>query len=177
MLDFRPDDPEGHNNLGFALLQKGRLDEAITHFQKLAQLRPDDADAHNSLGYALIQKGRVEEAIAQFQKALEIKPADPTLQNNLAWLLATSPQASLRNGARAVELARQANGLTGGENPVILQALAAALAETGRFSEAVEAAQHALRLAEAETNTPLAGKLQLELTLYQSGSPFHSPAQ
>ena len=177
VLDFRPDDPEGHNNLGFALLQKGRLDEAITHFQKLAQLRPDDADAHNSLGYALIQKGRVEEAIAQFQKALEIKPADPTLQNNLAWLLATSPQASLRNGARAVELARQANGLTGGENPVILQALAAALAETGRFSEAVEAAQHALRLAEAETNTPLAGKLQLELTLYQSGSPFHSPAQ
>ena len=177
VIQVRPDDADAHNSLGFALLQKGRLDEAITHFQKLAQLRPDDADAHNSLGYALMRRGRVDEAIAQFQKALEIKPADPTLQNNLAWLLATSPQASLRNGARAVELARQANGLTGGENPVILQALAAALAETGRFSEAVETAQHALRLAGAQSNTALAGMLQSELKLYQSGSPFHSPAQ
>jgi Flp pilus assembly protein TadD len=76
-----------------------------------------------------------------------------------------------------VELARQANLETGGEDPVILHTLAAACAEAGRFSEAVETARHALRLAEAQTNTMLARALQSELKLYQAGSPFHSPWQ
>ena len=77
----------------------------------------------------------------------------------------------------AVELAEQADALTGGENPVILHTLAAALAEAGRFSEAVETAQRALRLAEAQSNSMLAGALQSEMNLYQAGSPFHSPAK
>jgi len=76
-----------------------------------------------------------------------------------------------------VELARQANALTGGENPVVLHTLAAALAEAGRFPEAVETAQRALRVAGAQSNTTLAGALQSEMKLYQAGSPFHSPAQ
>ena len=87
------------------------------------------------------------------------------------------PEASLRDGNKAVELARQANGLTGGENPIILHTLAAAYAEAGRFSEAVETAQHAMRLAEAQSNAVLAGQLQSELILYQAGSPLHIPAQ
>jgi len=119
----------------------------------------------------------VGEAIAHFQKALQLEPAQPTVQNNLAWLLATCPEASLRNGNKAVELARQANALTGGENPTILRILAAAFAETGRYSEAVESAQRALPLAGAQSNTTLAGQLQVELKLYQAGKPFHSPAQ
>jgi tetratricopeptide (TPR) repeat protein len=119
----------------------------------------------------------VEEAIAQYQKALEIKPADPVLQNNLAWVLATGSEASLRNGGKALELARSANLLTGGENPIILHTLAAAYAEVGRFPEAVETAQHALRLAEAQSNSGLAGALQSELKLYQADRPWHGPEQ
>jgi hypothetical protein len=76
-----------------------------------------------------------------------------------------------------VELARQANGLTGGNNLRVLHTLAAALAEAGRFSEAVETAQRALQLAGAQSNTSLAGQLQLELKLYQAGSPYHLPPQ
>jgi Flp pilus assembly protein TadD len=83
----------------------------------------------------------------------------------------------LRNGAKAVELARRANSLTGGENPVIFRTLAAAFAEAGRFSEAVETAQRALQLAGAQSNTKLAGALQSEIELYQAGIPFHSPEQ
>ena len=74
-----------------------------------------------------------------------------------------------------MELARQANLLTGGENPVILRTLAAACAEAGRYSEAVETAQHALRLAGAQSNAALAAALESELKLYQAGSPFHGP--
>jgi Flp pilus assembly protein TadD len=177
VLEIKPDDVEAHFNLGNALVQKGRVDEAIPHFQKALEIKPDDAEARQNLSNALVQAGRVGEAIAQYQKGLEIKPADPAFQNNLAWLLATCPEPSLRNGGKAVELAQKANLLTGGENPIFLHTLAAACAEAGRFPEAVETAQHALRLAEAQSNASLAEALQLELMLYQAGSPLHSPQQ
>jgi tetratricopeptide (TPR) repeat protein len=176
-LEINPDYADARVSLGNFLLQKGRVDEAITQYQKELQSKPGNAKAENNLGNALLQKGSVGGAIAHFQKALELEPAQPTVQNNLAWLLATCPEASLRNGARAVELARQANAMTGGENPTILRTLAAALAEAGRFSEAVESAQRALPLAEGQSNTSLAGQLQVEMKLYQAGSPFHSPEQ
>jgi len=176
-LQIRPDHAQAHNNLGRALLQKGQVDEAISHYEKALQIKPDFAEAHFNFANALLQKGKAGEAATHFQTALQIEPANPRIQNNLAWLLATCPQASLRNGDKAVELARQANDLTGGENPIILHTLAAAYAEAGRFSEAVETAQRALHLAGAQSNTTLAGQLQYEMKLYQAGSPFHSAEQ
>ena len=110
---------------------------------------------------------------AHFQKALQIAPANPTIQTSVAWLLATAPEASLRNGNQAVELARQANTMTGGENPLILHTLAAALAEAGQFPEALTTAQHALHQAEAQSNKSLAGQLQAELKRYEGGHPLH----
>jgi tetratricopeptide (TPR) repeat protein len=176
-LQKNPDYVDAHVNLGNVLLQKGNVDEAISHFQKALLINPNNAKAQNNLGNAFLQKGIVGEAIAHFQKSLQIEPTDPSVQNNLAWLLATCSEASLRNGGKAVELAQQANTLTGGANPIILHTLAAAFAEAGRFPEAVETAQRALRLAEAQSNTRLAGALQSEMKLYQAGSPFHSPQQ
>jgi len=174
-LEIKPAYVDAHVNLGNILLQRGRVDEAIAHFQKAIQLKPDDADAQNNLGNAFLRKGNMGEAIAHYQEALRIQPADPSVQNNMAWLLATCPEGSLRNGPKAVELARQADALTGGSNAVILHTLAAALAEEGRYSEAVGTAQRALRLADAQPNFGLARALQAELKLYQAGSPFHSP--
>jgi tetratricopeptide (TPR) repeat protein len=176
-LQINPAYAEACGSLGYALLQKGGVDEAIVLLQKALEIKPDYTDARINLGNAFLQKDKVDQAIPQYQQALQINPADPAIQNKLAWLLATAPQASLRNGVKAVELARQANLLTGGENPVILHTLAAACAEAGRFSEAVETAQHALRLAESQTNTALAGTLQEELKLYQAGSPLRGPEQ
>jgi tetratricopeptide (TPR) repeat protein len=176
-LEIEPNAVVAHFCLGDALLQKGRVDEAITQYQETVRLKPDFALAHDTLAAAFQKTGRMDQAITEYQQSLQINPANPGTQINLAWLLATAPEASLRNGAKAMELARQASLLTGGENPVILHALAAAYAESGRFSEAVETAQHALRLAEAQTNSALAGVLQSELKLYQAGSPYHSLEQ
>jgi tetratricopeptide (TPR) repeat protein len=176
-LQIKPGLAEAHYNLGVALDQMGRVDKAIADYQKALEINPDNAKAHTNLGQDYLQQGNVKEAIPHFQRALQIEPAEPGIQNNLAWVLATCPEALLCNGARAVELARQANALTGGENPVILRTLAAAFAEAGRFSEAVETARHALPLAGAQSNTALAGQLQAEMKLYQAGKPFHSPEQ
>jgi tetratricopeptide (TPR) repeat protein len=172
-LQIKPDYAEAHNNLGSALCQKGNGAEAIAHFQKALQIKPDYAEAHNNLGKALLQKGSVAEAIVHYQKALQIKPDSAETQNNLAWVLATAPQASLRNGPQAVALAQQANQLAGGENPIILRTLAAAYAEAGRFSEAVETAQRALQLAAPPSNPALADAIRSQLKLYQAGLPFH----
>jgi tetratricopeptide (TPR) repeat protein len=89
-----------------------------------------------------------------------------------AWQLAASPKASIRNGARALALARQMDRLAGGNNPVILDTLAAAYAETGQFTEAVDVAQRALALATAQTNAALADTLRRHIQLLQTGSPL-----
>ncbi len=177
-LQLRPDYAGACYNLGNALLKKGNVDEAITQYQKALQIDPDNAEAHNDLGGALLKKGNVNEAIAQFQKALQIKSGYAEARNNLAWVLATCPQASLRNGNQAVELAQRANQLTGGGNPAVLGTLAAAYAEAGRFPEAVETAQRALQLAGTQSNTvTLADTIRSQIKLYQTGHPFHTPEQ
>ena len=175
VAQITPDFPPAREQLGIALLQRGRVEEAIAQLQRAVQLKPDYAQAHNHLGAALLKLGRAGEAIAQFGEASRIDPAEPAFQANLAWVLATCPEASLRNGQKAEELARRANTLSGGNNPRVLQTLAAALAETGRYGEAAAAAQSALQLAERQSNTNLVRQLQSQEELYQAGSPFRSP--
>jgi tetratricopeptide (TPR) repeat protein len=167
-LMTEPNDAKTQDTLGILLLEKGDADEAITHFQKAIQIDPRNAKAENNLGNAFLQKGNTGEAIAHFERALRITPNEPAIENNLAWIFATSQESSLRNGPKAVELARQADQLSE-ENPTILRTLAAAYAEAGRFPEALQTAQHALRLAEAQSNSTLATLLQSELELYQAG--------
>jgi len=171
-LQINPDHVDALNNLGSVLLQGGKVDEAIVQYQKALELKPDDARTHYNLGIAFSQNGKMAEAISQYQKVLQLEPFNPEAQNNLAWLLATCPQASLRNGAQAVELARQANELTGGRNSIILHTLAAALAETGRFGDAVQSAQKAMALARAAGQQDLAEHLNDELKRYEAGLPL-----
>jgi tetratricopeptide (TPR) repeat protein len=176
-LAINPNYTEARYNLGNAFRRQGKENEAIAQFQKALAINPEFAEAHYNLGNAFLQQGHVDEAIGHFQKALDIKPDYVEARNNLAYVLATCPQASLRNGFKAVGLAERANQLAGGKNPVILATLAAAYAEAGRFPEAIETAQRALRLAEAQSNTTLAGALQSQLKLYQAGIPFHGTEQ
>jgi hypothetical protein len=84
-------------------------------------------------------------------------------QAGLAWVLATSPDASLRDGAKAVELAKKVIEHAGHANVIVLRTLAAGYAESGRFSEAIETAQAALQLATAQGNSALIEDLQLNI--------------
>jgi tetratricopeptide (TPR) repeat protein len=176
-LSILPGNAVFRNNLGKAFLAKGQQREAMIQFQKVLENNPLDPKANYHLGIALFQSGRVDEAIAHFQKALEGQPDFADAWNSLdhtAWLLATSPEASLRNGPKALALARQLDRLSGGNNPTLLDTLAAAHAETGQFPEAVDAAQRALALALAQNNTALAETLRQHIKLLQAGSPLRS---
>jgi tetratricopeptide (TPR) repeat protein len=168
-----PNHADAQYNLANALLRKGRIDEAITHYEKTLELLPENTDAHVNLGSALLAKGRVVDAIAQYKAALHLAPENLAAQSNLAWLLATSPESSLRNGPEAVVLAEQASRLSGGTKPLIQRILAAAYAEAGRFSEARETAHQALQAADDQGNAALSNFLRKEITLYELGQPYH----
>ncbi len=135
-IAIQPDLAEAYSELGHALLKVGKGDEAMVQFQKAVQANPKLASAHNDLASALLRHGRADEAAAHYQAAIDAQPGNALFLNNLAWVLATCPRTSVRNGARALDLAQQAERLSGGRTPSILETLAAAYAETGRFSEA-----------------------------------------
>ena len=120
------------------------------------------------------------EACAQYQRVLELDPDDIAALNDLAWILATCPDDSLRDGAKAVKLAEKAAQLCHSQSPEVLDTLAAADAEAGNFSEAVQTVKNASSLAAAQNRQSLELSLQTRLSLYRSNIPFRdveSPTQ
>ena len=104
---------------------------------------------------------------------LRLRPNDAALLNDTAWIWRPIPNASVRNGTEAVELAERAVKLSGGHEPAILGTLAAAYAEAGRFPEAVQTAHKALDLARQQNKQALAESIQAKIRLYEAGKPFH----
>jgi protein O-mannosyl-transferase len=147
-----------------------------TLYRSILQKNPGSWMAHNNLAIVLEGKGQTSEAVTHYERAAEIYPRYVQARNNLAWVLATSPNASLRNGIRAVELAGQADRLSGGDK-LVLRTLAAAYAETAQFGKAIENARAALQLARREGNTDLATELEQEIALYKRGLPYRETAE
>jgi tetratricopeptide (TPR) repeat protein len=176
-LAMRPYYFPAHCNLSRASLQKGDVDAATSHARLALLIQPGSSDAHINLAAALTDKGLIPEAVASYEKALQILPQSVSAQNNLAWLLATSVNPALRNGAKALELAKQANQLSHGENAVVLRTLAAACAELGQFSSALQFAQEAFRIATNQGANHLAQQLAKEIALYKTGSPYREQPQ
>jgi hypothetical protein len=87
-------------------------------------------------------------------------------------MLATTPQAARRNGARAIQLALQADASTAGRSADVRRTLAAAYAETGDFPNAIETARSAFVLAVSQNNKAVATALREEIALYELKSPF-----
>ena len=174
-LEIKPDYAKAHNNLGNALVGRGQVDEAIAHFQKAMEIKPDYVDARRNLALALSLREETLKTLAQRREAIRSQPSDVAMLNNTAWMLATDPNASVRNGAEAVKLAQWAMKLSGGNEPAFLGTLAAAYAEAGRFPEAVRTAEEAARSAGAKGNRMLAEQIRACLELYRSGKPYRQP--
>jgi tetratricopeptide (TPR) repeat protein len=171
-LELKPDLPQAHSNLGLALIQQGRVDEAIAHYQQALQLAPNYFEAHCNLGLALQQEGKDQAAVQHWREALRLQPKQVLILRQIAWMLATSRDTSVRNGAEAIGLADRAIQLAGVRTPPLLDVLAAAYAEAGRFTDAVQTAQEALQMVSGQHPTPLADGLRERIRLYQAGSAF-----
>jgi Tfp pilus assembly protein PilF len=176
-LTIQSGDTGARHNLGKALLRNGQVDEAIAEFQKALAIQPNSAEIYNDLANSFSQKGREAEAIRQWEKALASRPVYLPALNNLAWALATCPDASLRNGAKAVQLARQACELSGGKNLLMLRTLAAACAENGQFDTALIVSGRALQQAAIQHNAALMEGISMQSKFYEARQPFHTTAR
>jgi tetratricopeptide (TPR) repeat protein len=172
VLRRQPHHAMAHNNLGNAFFERGRMEDALGHYRQALQYRPDLAEAANNAGSVLLRGGQIDAAIEHYQKALALRPQFPEAADdlrNVAWILATHPDGSVRDGARAVHLAGEVDRRFGSRDALAAATLAAAYAEAGRFGEAIATAKRALRLATARNDTELAGELRSQLGSYEAG--------
>ncbi|MGD8369227.1 MAG: tetratricopeptide repeat protein, partial [Desulfobacterales bacterium] len=171
-LALEPNHREAQNALGAVLAKMGRTDAAIAAFEKVLEIDPNYAGAYYNLGRVYRSMGRFDSAVRSFEKAVELQPyaAESLLQ--LAWLLSTAPDPALREGERALSLSWRLVRIVGQDQPLALDVLAAALAETGRFPQAVKAASRAKRLALQFQMVQLAEQIEKREALYRQGRPF-----
>ncbi len=91
------------------------------------------------------------------------------------WILATSSDASIRDGAQAVDLANRAIELSHGREVRAFDALAAGLAESEQFTSAVGVAQQASVMALARGDDALAEEIVQRAQLYRQSLPYRQP--
>jgi len=167
-----PKSAETQYQFGAALSRKGEVEKAARQFELALRLEPKFAPAHYALGILRQHQGQVAEALQHWREAARLAPqwADPL--NNLAWVLATNPRADLRNGPEAVKLAERAVELTGTNTVGMLDTLAAAYAEAGRFAEARSTARRAQATAAAKGQEVLAGQIGRRSAFYAAQKPY-----
>ena len=171
-IKLKPDYLEAYYNLGNALVRKGDAEAAIYNYRKALQLNPDFFKSFYNIARILLNQGKIGEAIYNFQKALTINSETPQTLFNLSWIYATSENRKYRNGEKAIKLAEKLCKLTDFQQPLALDALAAAYAETGKFNKAVATAQKALELALQMGPEELVLGLRKRLKLYQAGQVY-----
>ena len=166
---LQPGLPAAWRRLGMALARTSRPAEAIDPLQRALAGLPGDVEARATLAMCRVQTGKPVEAVSEYRLALQHQPAQVEVLNNLAWLLATHPREEVRHGTEAVRLAEEACRLTDRRHPQLLGTLAAALAEAGRFDEAVATAQTAIQLAEEAGQAEVAAANRALVQTYQAG--------
>jgi protein O-mannosyl-transferase len=165
--------PNAHRKMGEMLLATGKPNEAIEHFNEALRMNKGQVKVYANLGKAYAQLGRYEPAIQNWTKVAELEPNNAEVLNNLAWLLATTGDVSSQDADRAVKSAKRACESTGYKDPEFVDTLAAAYASAGRFSEAIETAEKAIKLAEAAGQKELAETIQNRLEQYKASRPYH----
>lgn len=176
-LRINPESADAHFNLGLSLLQLGKPGPAANHLREAVRLMPNDPDALTALGRALAAGGKPREGIAVIQKVLVVKPEWPGALRSLAWLLATSPDAELRNGPEAVRLAERACQLSDGKDPRFWASLDVAYAEVGDFSKAIATGEKTRQTALDSAQPDLADAAESRLVLYRRQQAFHETAK
>jgi tetratricopeptide (TPR) repeat protein len=164
--------PALHDGMGIVLVELGRFDEAMSEFAGAARLDPAYPWPYFQMGKALLKQGRDAEAIDKLREALRINPDNYQILAYVARVLAANEKPEVRDGQTALVYAVKANVLSDGTLPFVLDALGMACAETGRFADAQEAVERAIKIATAAGMKQDVASLQQRLRLYQNHQPW-----
>lgn len=169
----RPGYVEAHRNLVRLASQAGDGVKAGAFADALAVHDPAAAvQAHLQMAQAYYRTGRQREAAASLRAVLRLNPGELSAASNLAWILATHPDASVRNGTEALRWSETLVQAGTRRDPRALDTLAAALAETGDFARAAAVCQEGIGLARAAGNARLSSEMQTRLGAYQQNKPW-----
>jgi len=171
-LQLDGEDAETRYRLGSLLIQRGSVDEALEHFEEALRLKPDFVSKIKALARTWMQKGRPNWTAALYGTVLEFAPDDVESLAGLGFVLAACPDEELRDGEEAVRLATRAAELTNHRNASVLDALAAAYAQAGRFPDAIRTARQAIQLTRDAGNEPLARQIEQRMRLYLQSQPI-----
>lgn len=171
-VSLKPENPAYRKAYATLLQRNGKLSLAAEQLESAAKLATPSTQELLNLAELHTQLKQPHQALDYYNRALTAEPNSLLVLNNYAWALATSPDATLRNGPRAVELGERACRISQWKIPVLIGTLAAAYAEAGRFADAVTTADKAIAVAH-ETQQTDAAKRNVELRkLYQNGKPY-----
>jgi tetratricopeptide (TPR) repeat protein len=173
LLNLQPDDDFTLKAMT-EVSQKLAAEDALTNLFATMKDQPT-SEIHAQIADLEASLGNYSEAVEHYQSALKLNPEAPEVENNLAWLLATCSDTTVRDGQQAVTLAQRACEQTGYGKTIYLGTLGAALAEAGRFDDAVASAQKACASASAHGENDLLKRNQELLALYQRHEPWHDP--
>jgi len=171
---LEPDLVEAQKALGIALHRSGRSAEAIGPLSEVVRAKASDPIAHFNLALACEAAGHDQKALANYRRVLEIDPDFASAQNKLAWVLATSGDASIRDGAEAVRWAEKVCASTQYRAPETLDSLAAAYAEAGNFDKAVTTAEKAIQLSQERGSSEFAEEIRERLEVYRQGRAYRA---
>ena len=177
MISLHPELYKGHLNLGQVELAEKEYAMAVKSLLKAVQCDPNQYMSHGVLAVALFEQKQFDQSLFHVQEALRLNPRYFKALNTLARharLMATSTEDKLYDPPRALELARQAVEQTPEtqKGTALLRALAAAQAANGNFTEAIETARQAVRLAMTHGEKQLARDVQKEMKLYRNNTPY-----
>ncbi len=165
-LQINPKAFKVHNELGGVLRRSGQTDSAIEHYKKSLEIDSRQAIILGTLGGIYSSGKDYANAVMYWKKALQLQPNWTTALNNLAWIYISAVDTEFYNPTDAIILAQKASDLTGHNNALILDTLAAAYAADGDFSKAAEFAQKALDVA-GRQDKDLAEKIRIKLAGYR----------
>ena len=173
-IKLNPQYREAFNNRGNAYRRKNELDRALADYNEAIRLNPKRGMYYRNRGNVLSDQRDYAHALADYTEAIKIDANDASANDSAAWIMATAPDARLRDGKRALTLAMKACELTQWKNGSYVDTLAAAHAEDGNYAEAVRRQEQALADIGFEKSDGKNARTRLKL--YKSGKPVRLKA-
>jgi len=171
-LAVSPFNDDFHYNLGLAAAEVGDFSTAVPHFAYALLLQPSRREIEQKMRMAVAFAAKAPNAADQIAAIAAAAPQFPPLLNELGWVLATSSNPAVRNGAEAVRFSQQACDLTNRARPRFLVTLAAAYGEIGRFADGATAADQAVTIARVSGDSSTSALAETVLNSLKNRQPY-----
>jgi tetratricopeptide (TPR) repeat protein len=171
-----PSDKSAYEARGLCYLRQKekKYDLARADFDAIIRLDPRNGRAFSLRGLTYLRQYQYAQASADFEQSIALNPDDAQAYNSAAWLMATCPDSKIRNGPKAIEFATKGCEFSSWRLPSLIDTLAAAYANEGKFDDAVKWENQAIEIWSSRWRNvdALLKAARERLELYKAGKPY-----